>query len=59
MSLSSHLSELRKKHEALSKKIETELRHPAAEPLEIAQLKRQKLQLKDEIARLAAQSVPA
>lgn len=53
MSLSSHLSELRKKHEALSRKIEDELQHPGADDLAIATLKRQKLHIKDEIARLS------
>lgn len=52
MSLTSHLSQLRQKHEILSRKIEDEQRRPAADPLEIATLKRQKLVLKDEIARL-------
>ena len=53
MSLSSHLVELRRKHQHLEEKIETELRSPAANDLRIAELKRQKLRLKDEITRLA------
>ncbi len=53
MSLSSHLVELRKKHAMLEQKIEEELRSPASSDLRIAEMKRQKLRLKDEIVRLA------
>lgn len=55
MSVSSHLSELRKKHQALSDHIEAEQRHPASNDLDIKQLKLQKLHLKEEIERIAAQ----
>jgi hypothetical protein len=55
MSLTSHLEELRKKHQALSEIIEAELRQPAADDLNIKQLKVRKLHLKEEIERLAAQ----
>jgi hypothetical protein len=55
MSMSSHLSELRKKHQALSEYIESEQRHPACDDLDIKQLKLQKLHLKEEIERIAAQ----
>lgn len=53
MNLSSRLNELRKKHETLSKMIEKEQRSPGADDLEIAELKRQKLHLKDEMQRIA------
>lgn len=52
MSLSSHLVELRKKHATLEQQIEQELRSPASSDLHIAEMKRQKLRLKDEIVRL-------
>jgi hypothetical protein len=52
MSLGSHLSELRKKHQALSKIIEAEQRNPASDDLNIKQLKLKKLHLKEEIVRL-------
>ena len=52
MSLGSHLTELRKKHQALSDVIETEQRCPSADDLNIKQLKLRKLHLKDEIQRL-------
>ncbi len=54
MNLSSHIKELRKKHETLSTKVEEQQRHPGADPLEISALKKQKLQLKEEISRLTA-----
>ncbi len=52
MSLSSHLAELRRKHASLEELIESELKHPGSNDLKIAELKREKLRLKDEIARL-------
>ncbi|MHA3976340.1 YdcH family protein [Halovulum sp. GXIMD14794] len=55
MSLSSHLTELRKKHEVLSRKIEEEQRSPGSDDLEITDLKRQKLHLKEEIERISHQ----
>ena len=53
MSMSSHLQELRKKHETLSERVEKSQRSPGSSDHEIAELKRQKLRLKDEIERLA------
>lgn len=53
MSLSSHLQELKKKHQALSDHVEVLQRSPATNDIEIAQLKKQKLQLKEEINRLS------
>lgn len=55
MTESSHLLQLRAKHQALAEKIEEELKHPGSDDLRIAALKREKLSLKDEIARLSAQ----
>ena len=53
MSMSSHLVELRRKHAALEQKIETEIRSPGSDDLQIRKLKREKLRLKDEISRLS------
>jgi len=53
MSLGSHLQELKKKHETLSKAVEDAQRSPSTDDLEIARLKKQKLQLKEEIQRLS------
>ncbi len=55
MSLSSHLQELKKKHQSLSENVENMQRNPAIDDLEIAQMKKQKLHLKEEISRLSAQ----
>ena len=55
MSLQTHLSELQAKHKALDLQIEEELAHPSSDDLAIAELKRKKLKLKDEITRLEAQ----
>ena len=53
MTMSSHLTELKKKHETLEKKIEDEQRSPGSDDLTIASLKKQKLRLKDEIQKFA------
>jgi hypothetical protein len=52
MSVTSHLQELRKKHQVLSDAVETAQRHPGTDAMEIARLKKQKLHLKEEITRL-------
>lgn len=54
MTLSSHLVELRKRHQALSEEIEAEQRNPGSDDIEIKRLKVKKLHLKEEIERLAA-----
>ena len=56
MSLSSHLGELRKKHEMLGIQIEEQERHPSADDLEIRELKRLKLMIKEEIVRKSSQA---
>jgi len=55
MSLSSHLTELRKKHQALSEMIEAEQKNPASDDLSIKHLKLKKLQIKEEIYRISPQ----
>jgi hypothetical protein len=55
MSLHSHLSELRRKHEMLSERIEQEQRHPGSDDMAISSLKKEKLKLKEEITRISAQ----
>ncbi|MGA2568610.1 MAG: DUF465 domain-containing protein [Pseudolabrys sp.] len=52
MSMQSHLAELEKKHQALEHEINECLTHPAVDDLRIVELKRKKLQVKDEIERL-------
>jgi hypothetical protein len=53
MSLSSHLTELRKKHQHLSEQVEVEQRRPGTDDLRLSELKKQKLRLKEEIQRLS------
>ena len=52
MSLSSHVEELKKRHQLLSEQVEEVQRAPGSSDLEIAELKKQKLRLKEEISRL-------
>ena len=52
MSTDSHLTELERRHRALENEIHEAMAHPSSDDLTIAQLKRRKLQLKDEIERL-------
>lgn len=53
MTVASHLVELRRKHETLSEMVEEAQRSPGANDQVIADLKKQKLRIKEEIARLA------
>jgi len=53
MSLSSHLQELRKKHEQLSVEVEEAQRSLSIDDLQITSLKKQKLKIKEEIERLS------
>jgi hypothetical protein len=57
MSMESHLAELERRHQALEQQIEDAMAHPGSDQLEISELKRRKLQLKDEITRLKEPSV--
>lgn len=52
MTVASHIAELKKKHESLSAMVEQAQRQPASDDLQIAEWKRQKLKIKEEIARL-------
>jgi hypothetical protein len=52
MSMQSHLAELEKRHQTLENEINDCLTHPAVDDLKVVELKRKKLQLKDEIERL-------
>ena len=51
MSIEAHLSELVRKHGELERRIEEVALHPSADTLEVTELKRRKLKLKDEIER--------
>jgi hypothetical protein len=52
MSMQSHLAELERKHQALEDEIAEAMNHPSTDDLKIAELKRRKLLVKDEIERL-------
>ena len=52
MSLDTHLSQLARKHEALERELHDAMQSPSSDDLHIAELKRRKLSLKDEINRL-------
>jgi hypothetical protein len=52
MSIVSHIDQLKQKHVELEGKIEEAMRHPSMSDGELAELKRQKLLLKDKINQL-------
>ncbi|HTN95995.1 MAG TPA: DUF465 domain-containing protein [Nordella sp.] len=56
MSVQAHLGELAAKHKALEAELEDVMSHPASSDAEIAELKRRKLRLKDEISKLSDQA---
>lgn len=56
MSMQSHLAELEKRHQALEQELTDALAHPSSDDLKVAELKRRKLQLKDEITRLRSET---
>lgn len=55
MSQQTHLVELEKKHQALENALEDAMAHPSVSDQEVADMKRRKLHLKDEIERLKAE----
>ena len=52
MPLQNHLVELERKHQALDREIQSVTAQPSSDEVRLAELKRRKLQLKDEISRL-------
>jgi hypothetical protein len=57
MSMQTHLAELERRHRALEAEINEARAHPSIDDLEIVELKRRKLLVKDEIARLQVDAV--
>jgi hypothetical protein len=55
MTVQAHLSELASKHRALEAELADALAHPASTDAEIAELKRKKLRIKDEMTKLESQ----
>ena len=54
MTVDAHIERLRERHDKISKAVEQAQRAPGATDFEIAEMKKEKLRLKDEIARLNA-----
>ena len=52
MSLQNHLVELERRHDALKKEIDKAMAKPASDAHEMEELKRKKLLLQDEIAKM-------
>jgi hypothetical protein len=52
MTIQAHLAELERKHRALDDELAEAMNHPSTDDLKIAELKRRKLLVKDEIQRL-------
>lgn len=57
MALESHVAELQRRHQALEKEIEDALNRPGIDQLHLAEMKKRKLHLKDEISRLRDESI--
>ena len=55
MSLQNHLSELERRHTALDREIAQEQLYPSSDESRVAELKRRKLVIKDEIAKLRSE----
>lgn len=54
MSVENHLENLREKHAKLDKEIEAAQRSPGTDDLKLSEMKREKMRLKEEIAKLQA-----
>ena len=52
MTLAAHLAELSEKHRMLERKIQEEMARPGGDDVQISRWKREKLKLKDEMAKL-------
>lgn len=52
MTTEGHMEALTRRHRELARKIEDELNHPSHDDLYIISLKRKKLEIKDELAKL-------
>lgn len=52
MTIQAHLAELERKHRVLEEELSKAINHPSTDDLKIAELKRRKLLVKDEINRV-------
>jgi hypothetical protein len=57
MTIQEQLADLERQHRALEAELAEARAHPSVDDLKLAELKRRKLQLKDEIERLRHQAV--
>jgi hypothetical protein len=57
MSMQAHVAELERRHQALEKELREEINRPSSNDVRVADLKRRKLLLKDEITRLMGATV--
>lgn len=57
MKVDSHISQLQQRHRELEARLDEVLSHPSADDVEIAEIKRQKLVLKDRISELKRSEV--
>ena len=57
MSIQEQLADLERQHRVLEAELAEARAHPSVDDLKVAELKRRKLQLKDEIERLRQQAV--
>ncbi|MET3353855.1 DUF465 domain-containing protein [Xanthobacter autotrophicus] len=56
MSIQSHLQELKRRHQAIEQELNRELARPASDTVRIAELKRKKLVLKDQMTKINGSS---
>ena len=56
MTIEAHIETLEKKHGVLEEQLHSAMLHPSTADAEIAELKRQKLRVKDQIERLRSQT---
>lgn len=54
MALEVHIAELKDRHRSLEREIENQLQRPSSDDLHIAELKKKKLRLKEEILKLSS-----
>jgi len=59
MSVEAHVAQLQQRHASLEEKLEELVASPSTTDTELSELKRQKLQLKDEIHRLEGRKMVA
>jgi len=55
MSMESHIAELKRRHAAIDREISDAFSHPGVDDLQVTELKRKKLALKEQIERLHPQ----